>query len=169
MTKLLYSGSFDPITHGHIEIIKRARNLCDELYIGVGINAQKRYMFTMEERISMVKEWSSHMLGITVVEIDGLTADKAIELGCTGLVRGVRTGSDFDREMQIAQINQELYYLDTVFLPAVDFGFISSSAVKELAMLGANEYQLGKFVPSTVAKALEAKIHTMHVNATLRT
>ena len=158
MRKLLYTGSFDPVTWGHIELIKRARNLCDQLYVGVGVNVQKAYTFTLPERIQLIKDsLGSSITGIEVVEVPGLTADKAVELGCDFLVRGVRSNNDFDREMQIAQINQELHYIDTLLLPAVDHGFISSSAVKELAMLGADEYELKKFVPEPVAKVLLAK------------
>ena len=157
MRKMLYSGSFDPITWGHIELIKRAFNLCDVLYVGVGINVNKTYMFSVEERIGMIKEWARNLAKIEVIELPGLTAEKAQELECHFLLRGVRSNSDFDREMQIAQINQELHYVDTIFLPAVDHGFVSSSAVKELALLGASEYELKKFVPEHVAKALLEK------------
>ena len=157
MRKMLYSGSFDPITWGHIELIKRAFNLCDVLYVGVGINVNKTYMFSVEERMGMIKEGARNLAKIEVIELPGLTAEKAQELDCQFLLRGVRSNSDFDREMQIAQINQELHYIDTILLPAVDHGFVSSSAVKELAMLGASEYELKKFVPEHVARALLAK------------
>ena len=157
MRKMLYSGSFDPITWGHIELIKRAFNLCDHLYVGVGINANKHYLFSMEERIQMIKDWAGKIQRIEVIEIPGLTVTKAQELDCQFLLRGVRSNSDFDREMQIAQINQELHYVDTIFLPAVDHGFISSSAVKEMALLGASIYELKKFVPEYVANALYNK------------
>ena len=157
MKKLLYTGSFDPLTWGHIELIKRAYNLCDQLYVGVGVNVQKAYTFTIQERVQMIKEWAGNLAHLEVIEVPGLTADKAKELECDFLVRGVRSNADFDREMQIAQINQELHYIDTILLPAVDHGFVSSSAVKELAMLGAGEYELKKFVPEHVARALIAK------------
>lgn len=157
MRKMLYSGSFDPITWGHIELIKRAYNLCDYLYVGVGVNVQKAYTFTIQERVQMIKEWAGNLAHLEVIEVPGITADKAKELECGFLVRGVRSNADFDREMQIAQINQELHYIDTILLPAVDHGFVSSSAVKELAMLGASEYELKKFVPEHVARALMSK------------
>ena len=154
MNSMLYSGSFDPITLGHIDIIKRAYELCDHLYIGVGYNAQKTYMFNMEERIQMVKGWIGDLARVTVVEVPGLTAEKARELECSFLVRGVRNGSDLDREMQIARINQKLYYVNTLFLPAIDKEYISSSAVKELAILGADLNKLKKFVTAPVADIL---------------
>ena len=155
MIRFLYTGSFDPVTHGHVEIMRRAYSLCDELYVGVGVNAEKTYWFSVQERMEMIADSIRSLKDVKIIGVPGLVADKAAELDISALVRGVRSNTDFDREMQINQINKELHCdIDTILFPADDYGFISSSAAKELAKLGASEYELAKFVPGNVARAL---------------
>ena len=155
----LYSGSFDPITLGHLEIVERAAKLCDKLLIGVGINAEKHYLFTMEERMQLIREeLKAFKYDIDVVPIPGLTVEYAYENKIEVLVRGVRNGTDLDREVQIASINEELHWsVETVLIPGRHYQHVSSSALKELWKLGATEYQLATMAPKCVVQALLEK------------
>lgn len=162
MIRFLYSGSFDPVTHGHIEIIRRAYHLCDELIVGVGTNPNKNPWFTVAERIEFIIDATRSLKDILIVEAPGLTAEIARQYDISALVRGVRSNTDLDREMQINQVNKELCSdVDTILFPADDCGFISSSAVKELALLGATEYELAKFVPGNVARDMLKKVQQL--------
>ena len=153
MRRFLYVGSFDPITDGHLDIIGRASKLCDELYVGVGINASKTPMFTTEEREAFILEATSHLDNIKVCEVPGLTVDKARELNAT-LIRGIRDTDDLCREQQIAGINSELdHNIETIYLIS-HIPYVSSSAVKEIFKLGGSDYDLWKLVPPCVVAAL---------------
>lgn len=155
MVKGLYPGSFDPITNGHIDIIKRAARLVDELVVGVSVNSAKTPLFSMEERIMMIREAVKDMPKISVLELNGLTVDRAKEMGASVIVRGLRAVTDFENEMQLAQTN---HYIDagieTMFLAtSLDYSFLSSTVVKELAWYGSD---INKLVPPNVEKALLA-------------
>lgn len=154
----LYSGSFDPITLGHLEIIERASRLCDRLIVGVGVNAEKHYLFNMEERERLVRESVDKLPNVEVARIPGLTIDYAFENHVAVLVRGVRDGNDLAREMQIAAVNEEMHWsVETVLIPGRNYSHVSSSALKELWKLGATEYQLATMAPAHVVSALLKK------------
>lgn len=154
MKRLLYTGSFDPITFGHLDIMERASKLADELIIGVGVNTSKTPWFSIEERMAFIADATKRLSNVRIIRVDGITANIAMDLGAT-LVRGIRNGTDLDREKQIDCINKELHFAcDTLYLLANDFGFISSSAVREICELGGTEDQLSRLVPYRVVKAL---------------
>lgn len=160
MIRLLFTGSFDPITLGHLEVINKAVKVCDELIVGVGINTEKQYMFSDNERIDLVRRAISQQKyhdKVIVAPIQGLVADAAVQFNVSAIVRGIRNHVDLDRELQIAQINEDLHYIDTILIPSDAYGYISSSAVKEMAKLGADKYKLGLFVLDFVADALMTK------------
>lgn len=152
---LLYAGSFDPITKGHEDIIVRAKEFAAKLYVGVGINAEKKYMFTMEQRVAMVKKATEYLPRVEVVEIPGVMAYAAKELHCDALVRGLRNGSDFDHEQQIDAIQNAIASdsIETIYLMGHHLG-ISSSAVKELLKLGCTRPDLACLVPVEIIEML---------------
>lgn len=156
MVKGLYPGSFDPITNGHIDVIKRAARIVDELVVGVSVNSAKTPLFSKEERIVMIKEVVKDMTNVSVVELDGLTVDRAKEMGATVIVRGLRAVTDFENEMQLAQTNHYIDCgIDTMFLAtSLDYSFLSSTVVKELARYGSD---IHKLVPANVEEALVLK------------
>ncbi len=130
----LFPGSFDPFTLGHEDIVRRALPLFDELYIGIGENQDKRYQFTLDERVRMVESFYADEPRIHVVPYRGLTVDFARQLGVDFLLRGIRNPSDFEFEKAIAQANRQLVPdLDTVFLlTTARYAYISSSIVRDV-------------------------------------
>jgi len=152
----IYPGSFDPITFGHIDIIERAAKVVDELVIGVLNNSEKKPLFTAEERVSLIKEAVKHVPNVRVEAFDGLTVDFAMANNAKILVRGLRAVTDFEYELQIAQINHKICNeLDTIFFTtSVEYSYLSSSVVKELAKYNRDVKSL---VPEIVAEALQKK------------
>ena len=148
-----YSGSFDPITLGHNDIMHRAARMFPKLIIAVGHNVAKNPKFTLEERVELIREATRDAGNIEVMGFSGLVVDFARENGVTVLVRGVRTVGDVDYEKQMAVMNRDLYpELDTVMLtPAPEYAHLSSSLVRELASLGA---PVEKLVPPAVIPLL---------------
>ncbi|MDD5511495.1 MAG: pantetheine-phosphate adenylyltransferase [Dehalococcoidales bacterium] len=146
----IYPGSFDPITNGHVDIIRRAAQLFDTLYVGVGVNSAKRYTFEENERVRMVQQACGEvgLSGITVHSFAGLVTDYARSIDATVIVRGLRTITDFEYEFQFAHVTRCLCpELEVVLLPTTeDNSFVSSSLVKELARHGSAE----RFVPKCV-------------------
>ena len=154
MTKALYSGSFDPLTMGHMDIIKRAAKLYDELTIGIIVNPSKKAMFTLEEREEMLKEVLKDYDNVKVDHFSGLLADYVNRNGFDVVVRGLRNTTDFDYEMQMAQVNDRLFNdsTETVFLMADPrYSFISSSVVREVSSLGGN---IEGLVPEEILKRM---------------
>ena len=154
MTKALYSGSFDPLTMGHMDIIKRAAKLYDELTIGIIVNPSKKAMFTLEEREEMLKEVLKDYDNVNVDHFSGLLADYVNRSGFDVVVRGLRNTTDFDYEMQMAQVNDRLFNdsTETVFLMADPrYSFISSSVVREVSSLGGN---IEGLVPEEILKRM---------------
>ena len=151
-----YSGSFDPITLGHNDIMHRAARMFPRLIIAVGHNVAKNPKFTLEERIELIREATSDLKNVKVMGFSGLVVDFARDNKVTVLVRGVRTVGDVDYEKQMAVMNRDLYpKLDTVMLtPAPEYAPLSSSLVRELAGLGA---PVEKLVPPAVIPALLAR------------
>lgn len=152
----VYPGTFDPITNGHLDIIKRAHQLFDKLYIVVPVNMGKSALFTTEERVELIKEVLKDLNDIEVVSTDKLTVDFASSVNATAMVRGLRMVSDFDYELQLATINKKLNsQIETVFIMSShEYSFLSSSAVKEIAKFGGD---VSSFVPEVVNVALKNK------------
>ena len=158
MSTAIYPGSFDPITKGHIDVLKKAAKIFDKVIIAVSINPAKKSMFSIEERMALIKASVGEIKGVEIDYFEGLTAKYAKEKGAKAIIRGLRAVSDFEYEMQMAQMNNSLYdEVETVFLvPQSKYNFISSSIVKEVANLGGN---IDKFVTEPVSKSLkECKI-----------
>lgn len=155
--RAVYPGTFDPITYGHIDIIKRAFELFDEVFIAVAKNTEKEPLFKTEERLALTKQATKEFKGVHVETFDGLVVKYAASKGVRILIRGLRATSDFDYEFQMALTNQKLApNIETIYLmPSETYFYISSRLIKEIARLGGNiEY----FVPSFVAKKLKEKL-----------
>jgi hypothetical protein len=132
--KALFPGSFDPFTAGHLNILKRALTMFDEVVVAVGINQDKRGFFSMDKRIDIINQATKSIPGVTVIKYDNLTVDTCISLGIKHIVRGVRNMIDFENERAIADMNRRLYpYIETIIIPtAQEFAHISSSAVRDI-------------------------------------
>ena len=155
MTTAIYPGSFDPVTYGHLDIIKRAAKISDRLVVGVLKNSEKIPMFSEEERVEMIRE-SIGSLGLENVEVmtfSGLTVDFAKSLDASFLVRGLRAVTDFEYELQLSQINQKLDpEIDTVFFTTnLKYAYLSSSIVKEISRYRGD---ISEFVPENVARRI---------------
>ncbi|HSN43918.1 MAG TPA: pantetheine-phosphate adenylyltransferase [Propionibacteriaceae bacterium] len=154
--KAICPGSFDPITHGHLDVIQRARGLFDEVLVGVGRNSTKNNLFSIEERVALVRNAVADMPGVTVAALEGLLVDFARTHGCGVVVKGLRFASDFDYELQMAHINKAVSGIESVFLPASsEFGTLSSSMMREVAKLGGD---VSEFVTPEVNAAILAKL-----------
>lgn len=155
---ILFAGSFDPATLGHLDLVERARRLSPRVVVGVAFHADKKTLFTVEERIELLQRSTKHLAGVEVVRIDGLVVDAAMELGVKVLVRGVRGGADFDFEVAMGRTNAELSPgIETILLaPAPRFAHVSSTLVRQIALAGGDA---SPFVPPAVAEALK-KFHS---------
>ena len=138
MKKAIYPGSFDPVTNGHVDMIERASKIVDELVVGVLNNSAKNSLFSLDERVSMLKEITKDMPNVTVASFDGLLVDFMEKIDATIIVRGLRAVTDFEYELQIAQSNHRVNpKIDTVFLTTnVKYSYLSSTIVKEYASYG---------------------------------
>ncbi len=137
MRRAVYPGSYDPVTNGHLDIIERAAKVFDEVVIAVMINKSKQTLFTVEERTDMLREVTSHLPGVRVDSWHGLLVQYCEQHGIKAIVKGLRAVSDFDYELQMAQMNQQLSGIDTLFMPTSPaYSFLSSSLVKEVAKYG---------------------------------
>jgi pantetheine-phosphate adenylyltransferase len=137
MRRAVYPGSYDPVTNGHLDIIERAAEVFDEVVIAVMINKNKHTMFTTDERMDMLREVTAHLPGVRVDSWHGLLVQYCEQHGIKAIVKGLRAVSDFDYELQMAQMNQQLSGIDTLFMPTSPvYSFLSSSLVKEVAMYG---------------------------------
>ena len=156
MTTAVYTGSFDPITLGHLNLIKRASKVFDRVIVCIMYNKDKSPLFTMEERVRQVKTVTSRFPNVEVDSSDMLVAEYARMKGAGVVVRGLRAVSDYEKECQMALINKRLNpELETFFLPASEkYMYLSSSAVKELALFGAD---LSAFAPREIIGEIEAK------------
>jgi pantetheine-phosphate adenylyltransferase len=158
MTKVVYPGTFDPITSGHIDIIERGARLFEHVVVAVADNAGKHPLFCLEERIALAKSSLHHLPNVQVLGFSCLLVDFVHSVDAQVILRGLRAVSDFEYEFQLASMNRRLdARVETVFLtPAEQYGFISSSLVREIARLGGD---IGSFVPDVVAMALAAKFN----------
>lgn len=148
MRRALFPGLFDPITLGHYDIIKRGVHLFDEVVVAIGINAEKKYMFTLEERMAFIKKAFSNEPKIKVVTYQGLTVDFCKEIDAQFILRGLRNPADFEFEKAIAHTNRKLSGIETVFLlTAASTSYISSSIVRDVIRNG-GDYSV--LVPNSV-------------------
>lgn len=149
-------GTFVPITNGHLDIIERAAKIFDVLYVSVLNNSSKKPLFTIEERMEMIRQVTAHLPNVQVESASGLTVDYAATRGATAIVRGLRAVSDFEYEMQIASMNRTLNAeIETFFIMTnTKYSFLSSSMVKEVA-----QYQgdISELVPEIVNEQVQAK------------
>lgn len=152
----LYPGTFDPLTHGHLDILGRALRVFDEVEVTIAINASKNTLFTVEERVEMVKKSTEHLEGVRVAQFEGLIVDRARERGAVALVRGLRQVSDFDYEFRMAFANRKLYpELETVFFMTSEaHAFTSSSIVRDVHRW---DGAVDEFVPPAVHEMLSKK------------
>jgi pantetheine-phosphate adenylyltransferase len=156
--KAVYAGSFDPVTNGHLNIIERAAKMYDELTVAIVVNPRKSGFFTVEERAEIMREVTSHIPNVKVDKFSGLLADYVNENGFVAYVRGLRATTDFENELQMAQMNARLFTEDTetVFLMTdPKYSFISSSLIKEVASLGGS---VDGLVPEYVVSRIEKKV-----------
>lgn len=162
MTTGIYAGTFDPITNGHLDIIKRSLNFCDIVIVAIGINSSKKTLFSSEERYDLifdiVPELESPNKTVLVTSFDGLLVEFARDEKVNVLIRGIRSVSDFEYEINLANVNKVLApEIETVFLPtAPELAVVSSSMVKEIAKFGGN---IDSFVSPSVAKAIKEKLN----------
>lgn len=157
LKRILYAGSFDPITNGHLDLINRAAKLGDELIVGVIKNHSKKSFFTVEERIDMIIASTDHIKNIEVDHFEGLLATYVKQKNINVVVRGLRAAMDFELEMQMAQMNARLYNNDveTIFLmTSTDYSFVSSSIVREVFVLNGD---IKGLVPEKVLEYMENK------------
>ncbi len=156
MRRAACPGSFDPVTNGHIDIIGRASLLFDEVVVAVGVNKSKNRLFTPEERIAMLTEAVRPWDNVKVDGFAGLLTDFCQERGIVAIVKGLRAVSDFDYELQMAQMNSSLAAVETVFVPtSPEYSFLASSLVKEVAAFGGD---VSRLVPPHVLERLGPRL-----------
>ena len=155
--RAIYPGTFDPVTYGHIDLIQRARKLFDEVIVAVAHNPGKAPMFTVEERVQLLRQATRSMRGVTIDHFDSLVVQYVRRKNCRVMIRGLRMLSDFEYEFQMALTNRKLAGdVETIFMmPSESYAYISARLIKEAAALGAN---LSAFVPPFVARALRQKL-----------
>ena len=152
----LCPGTFDPVTNGHIDVVERAARLFDQVVVAVIDNPNKEPMFTAEERVGMLEEALGDLSNVEVASFGGLLVDYARERGIGIIVKGLRAVSDFDYELQMAQMNRHLSGVETCFVPTnPQWSYLSSSLVKEVAQLGGD---VSALVPSYVLPLLKEKL-----------
>ena len=156
MKVAIYPGSFDPVTFGHLDIIERSSKIVDELVIGVLNNSAKNSLFSLDERVSMIKEMTAHLPNVKVGYFEGLLVDYMKEINATIIIRGLRAVTDFEYELQIAQANGvQSEGIETVFLTTnLKYSYLSSTIVKEFASYGGD---ISKFVPEQFIDRIYAK------------
>ena len=157
MRSVLYPGSFDPLTNGHLDLIARASKLFDRVIVAVAVNSEKHPMFTIEERVEMIEEVCQSYNNVCAVPVCGLLVDAVEKYQASALLRGLRAFSDFEYELQMALMNRSLRDdCETIFMmPTTNNSFVSSRLVKEVATLGAD---YSKYVPPAVARRIAEKL-----------
>ena len=154
MQRVVCPGSFDPVTNGHLDIISRAAGLYDEVIVAVLINVTKKSLFTVDERVDMLREVTKGYGNVRVERFHGLLVDFCAANGITAVVKGLRAVSDFEYEMQMAQMNYRLAKVETLFMTTNPlYSFLSSSLIKEIAKYGGD-------VSALVPEVVQAQLHT---------
>lgn len=158
MEKAVFAGSFDPPTYGHLDIIQRASKLFESVDVVISVNPEKKYMFSQDERIEMMKELIKDYSNVCVHIYSGLIVNYAKEVKANALVRGIRNSNDFAYEFDLALMNQNLNpEIETIFLQSKEkFTIVKSSSIKQLAMFGGD---ISRMVPPIVEKALKKKFN----------
>lgn len=155
MTRAVCPGSFDPVTHGHLDVIERTAGLFDQVVVAVGANMGKSALFTPTERVAMLEQACADWPGVTVSLFSGLLVDFCTEQQITVISKGLRSG-DVDYELSMAQMNRRLCGVDTVFVPtSPQWSYVSSSLVREIAVLGGD---ISPFLPGPVAELTRARV-----------
>jgi pantetheine-phosphate adenylyltransferase len=156
LRRCLCPGSFDPVTNGHLDVIERAASLFDEVVVAVPVNVSKKSLFTVDERIDMLGKACAHLPQVRVESVEGLLVDFARERGIPAVVKGLRAVTDFDYELQMAQMNHRLTGLETLFVATnPEYSFLSSSLVKEVASYGGD---VAGLVPDVVLQRLHERL-----------
>ncbi len=157
MTKAIYPGTFDPITEGHLDIIRRASETFDELYVAIMINKAKTCTFSLEERIDFINRVTSDLKNVKVIANDGLTVDIAKKLGCKVIIRGIRAVTDYEYELAQATSNMMLNKdIETYLMVSKpELSFLSSSITKEIASFGGD---ISKYIPSQISDDVIKKL-----------
>ncbi|WP_448903203.1 pantetheine-phosphate adenylyltransferase [Eubacterium sp.] len=157
MVRAIYPGSFDPVTYGHLDVIKRASKIVDELIVGVLNNKSKTPLFSVENRVKMLNDAVSDLPNVKVMSFEGLLVDFAKKVDAQLIVRGLRAVTDFEYELQMSQTNSVLNNeVDTIFFTtSLEYAYLSSSTVKEAAYFGAD---ISKFVPPNVVIEVKNKL-----------
>ena len=157
MSGAVCPGSFDPVTLGHIDVFERAAAQFDEVVVAVLVNPNKEGMFSPDERISMIEEACAHLPNLRVEAGGGLVVDFVKARGLTAIVKGLRTGTDFEYELQMAQMNRHVAGVDTFFVATTPkYSFVSSSLAKEVATFGGD---VSALLPESVNRRLQEKLH----------
>ena len=156
MKRAIYPGSFDPVTFGHIDMIERSAKIVDELVVAILVNSAKNPLFSVEERVSMLREITGHVPNIKITSFHGLLIDYARKVDASIIVRGLRAVTEFEYELQIAQTNRIVDdRVDTVFLTtSLEYAYLSSTIVKEVASYGGD---ISHFVPEQLIDRIYAK------------
>ncbi|MCK4625821.1 MAG: pantetheine-phosphate adenylyltransferase [Phycisphaerae bacterium] len=152
---VVFPGTFDPITNGHLDVIQRGRKLFDELIVAVGTNPEKKTLFDSDERVELIRKVLVDFPDVRVEAFDGLTVDFAGKIGAEAILRGIRNSSDLQFEFQVALTNRVVAGVETVFIMTnPDFAFTSSSLIKQIASMGGD---VSALIPSPVIDAIQAK------------
>ena len=157
MLRAIYPGSFDPVTYGHLDVIRRSARLVDELIIGVLNNNAKMPLFSAKERVKMLKEVTEDIPNVKIIPFEGLLVDFARKMDAGMVIRGLRAITDFEYELQMAQTNHKMApEVDTAFLTtSLEYSYLSSTTVKEVAAFGGD---ISQFVPDIVADRITEKM-----------
>lgn len=157
MIKAIYPGSFDPITEGHLDIIKRAAKTFDELYVAIMVNPNKQYTFSEQERLKLIQKCCKNLKNVKVVIGNGLTINFASKIGCNVIVRGIRAVSDYESELALATSNMSLNNkIETVFFVSrPETSFLSSSIAKQIASFGGD---IDRFIPKAIQSDVKKKL-----------
>ena len=157
MLRAIYPGSFDPVTNGHIDIITRAAGIADELIVGVLQNKAKTPLFSVEERVIILREVTKNLKNVKIIPFEGLLIDFAKQMDAKVIIRGLRAITDFEYELQMSQTNRKLNGdIETLFLTtSLEYSYLSSTTVKEVASFGGD---ISQFVPKFVADKVTEKI-----------
>ena len=160
MLRAIYPGSFDPVTYGHIDIMRRSCKIVDELIVGVLSNKAKIPLFSVEERVKMLKEVTKDLDNIRIVPFDGLLVEFASRMNAGLVIRGLRAITDFEYELQMSQTNRKVApEVDTIFFTtSLEYAYLSSTIMKEVA---GYDGDLSKFAPPEITEAVKKKMHDL--------